>query len=263
MVGKVVGITSAAIKGGENLNFAIPIDDVKPMISGVSKARSAAVSALPDEPEDDKRAVGATNPVVTDPATSNPPSLEETVRFLNDSVHPEGSFISGLPGCAIEFVRNTQHTVLMPSGMGVKSVDALGTKHYELKYLTLTESKSPHAALISLADIDPTSIKSGPALSAEFIAREHPSENHDALNHPDLSVVLFNTRNHETSIKLASSTDDRKHLVFKGEPTNGEFIVFENKEAHKDRSERFVTAFVHAVNLCGGKPSDFAPTPRE
>ena len=55
MAGEVVGITSAGIKGGENLNFAIPINDVKPMISSVSKVRSAGVgSALPDEPEDDK-----------------------------------------------------------------------------------------------------------------------------------------------------------------------------------------------------------------
>ncbi|MGA8492836.1 MAG: trypsin-like peptidase domain-containing protein [Terriglobales bacterium] len=54
MAGEVVGITSAGIKGGENLNFAIPINDVKPMISGVSKVRSARVSALPDEAEPDE-----------------------------------------------------------------------------------------------------------------------------------------------------------------------------------------------------------------
>jgi V8-like Glu-specific endopeptidase len=32
MVGEVVGITTLYIKGGENLNFAIPINDVKPML---------------------------------------------------------------------------------------------------------------------------------------------------------------------------------------------------------------------------------------
>jgi len=47
MAGKVVGITTSHLKGGENLNFAIPINDVKPMLlSRFSKAHS-----LPDEAE--------------------------------------------------------------------------------------------------------------------------------------------------------------------------------------------------------------------
>jgi hypothetical protein len=36
------------------------------------------------------------------------------------------------------------------------------------------------------------------------------------------------------------------------------FVVFESVE----RAERFVTAFVHATRLCGGKPSDFPRAPR-
>jgi len=31
--GQVVGITSAALVGGENLNFAVPINDLKPMLA--------------------------------------------------------------------------------------------------------------------------------------------------------------------------------------------------------------------------------------
>src|SRR5450631_284999 len=47
MTGEVVGITTSHIKGGENLNFAIPINDVKPMLLAISsKARD-----LPDEAE--------------------------------------------------------------------------------------------------------------------------------------------------------------------------------------------------------------------
>jgi hypothetical protein len=34
------------------------------------------------------------------------------------------------------------------------------------------------------------------------------------------------------------------------------FYVFRSK----DRAERFITGFVHAVTLCGGKRSDFPPT---
>jgi hypothetical protein len=49
MAGEVVGITTSHIVGGENLNFAIPINDVKPMLV----ARMSKASALPDEPEDE------------------------------------------------------------------------------------------------------------------------------------------------------------------------------------------------------------------
>jgi len=55
MSGKVVGITTSHIKNGENLNFAIPINDVKPMLL----ARSPRARALPDEAE----------PVAADQAT--------------------------------------------------------------------------------------------------------------------------------------------------------------------------------------------------
>ena len=47
MSGKVVGITTSHIKGGENLNFAIPINDVKPLLL----ARSSKARTLPDEGE--------------------------------------------------------------------------------------------------------------------------------------------------------------------------------------------------------------------
>ena len=49
MAGEVVGITTSHLKGGENLNFAIPINDVKPML----RARLSKARALPDEAEDD------------------------------------------------------------------------------------------------------------------------------------------------------------------------------------------------------------------
>ena len=52
MSGQVVGITTSHIKGGENLNFAIPINDVKPMIA----ARFPKARSLPDEPEPDEKA---------------------------------------------------------------------------------------------------------------------------------------------------------------------------------------------------------------
>src|SRR5437763_1528143 len=48
MVGEVVGITPSHLRGGESLNFAIPISAVKSMLlAGFSKARPLAAEAEP------------------------------------------------------------------------------------------------------------------------------------------------------------------------------------------------------------------------
>jgi len=47
MAGEVVGITTLYLKGGENLNFAIPINDVKPMLL----ASHSKLYGFPDESE--------------------------------------------------------------------------------------------------------------------------------------------------------------------------------------------------------------------
>jgi hypothetical protein len=49
MAGEVVGITTSHIKGGENLNFAVSVNEMKWLLSlGLSKA-----GPFPDEAEDD------------------------------------------------------------------------------------------------------------------------------------------------------------------------------------------------------------------
>jgi hypothetical protein len=109
------------------------------MISSVSEARRDGVSALPDEPEDDKTAVGQTNPAVATPATNNPPSLDDTVKFLNDVVQPDAaSSVVADPNCEIEMLNNALPTLMLPSGgVHVSRVDASGIKHYELNYSKL------------------------------------------------------------------------------------------------------------------------------
>jgi S1-C subfamily serine protease len=47
MAGEVIGITTAGVEGGENLNFAIPINDAKRLLL----ARSAKIQALPNKTE--------------------------------------------------------------------------------------------------------------------------------------------------------------------------------------------------------------------
>jgi S1-C subfamily serine protease len=57
MAGEVVGITTLYIKGGENLNFAIPINDVKPLLS----AKYTEVLEFPDEAEPSPPSKAATS----------------------------------------------------------------------------------------------------------------------------------------------------------------------------------------------------------
>ena len=47
MAGEVVGITAAIVESGENLNFAIPINDAKQLLV----AKSSKLQNLPNEPE--------------------------------------------------------------------------------------------------------------------------------------------------------------------------------------------------------------------
>ena len=47
MAGEVVGITSLYLKGGENLNFAIPINDAKRLLL----AKFSKIQDLPNETE--------------------------------------------------------------------------------------------------------------------------------------------------------------------------------------------------------------------
>jgi S1-C subfamily serine protease len=75
MAGKVVGITTSHLVGGENLNFAIPINDVKPLLL----PRLSKTHALPDEPE----------PVTAEQTTGG--SLAETFAWMQNTIN-DGSF---------------------------------------------------------------------------------------------------------------------------------------------------------------------------
>jgi hypothetical protein len=71
MAGEVVGITTSHIEGGQNLNFAIPINDAKRILT----TTSSKVSALPNEPDPD---------TVTSEQTTGP-SLADTLRWIKTS----------------------------------------------------------------------------------------------------------------------------------------------------------------------------------
>jgi hypothetical protein len=86
MSGKVVGITTSGLRGGENLNFAIPINDVKPLLATIV----SSPHPFPDKAEDDEVAVGH-DPIVLDDESvferqgkrCNPETKEFDCQFVN------------------------------------------------------------------------------------------------------------------------------------------------------------------------------------
>jgi hypothetical protein len=80
MAGEVVGITTSHIRGGENLNFAIPINDVRPMLA----AKLSKASAFPDEPEAATESSASTQDA---PSDNSGPSLKETEKWMTDAIN--------------------------------------------------------------------------------------------------------------------------------------------------------------------------------
>lgn len=84
MAGEVVGITTMYIKGGENLNFAIPIGDAKPLLL---QASSAKLQNLPNEPEPTEAQTheGNAPPSPAAPAAQTPAAARDFFERLNDA----------------------------------------------------------------------------------------------------------------------------------------------------------------------------------
>lgn len=85
MAGEVVGITTMYIKGGENLNFAIPINDAKHLLL----AKSAELANLPNESESVK---------VQTPDRDAPSSVGLTTdRDYYKQLYDAGGFFKSIP----------------------------------------------------------------------------------------------------------------------------------------------------------------------
>ena len=169
MAGEVVGITTLYLKGGENLNFAIPINDAKQLLL----AKSSKIQALPNESEPVKAQThhGDAPPSVSVTAqTPSTPDLETTVQFMGHMVEPEhrvvlhGRLIGAqlLHGPSIITIVSNKHvSVGLPTGETHKhgypefifDVYSEGDgKHEQKDY--------PRYMSFSLGSIDPSSIQS-------------------------------------------------------------------------------------------------------
>jgi V8-like Glu-specific endopeptidase len=212
MVGEVVGITSAGIMGGENLNFAIPINDVKPMINTVSETRRDDVSALPNEAE---KASAETATGSSAQSVQDGPSLEETMSWMK-SVINNGH------------IANQSFSISYGASTGYHSFSTKMDYSRCVVSVNETMTGSPPmdtTTTYDLKDIDPSSIR--------------------------------NTEGHQLELK---TTSNAKTILFEGKQPF-EFSSFSAKsrfqiKESEDR-DRFSKALVHAILLCGGKPSAF------
>jgi len=231
MAGEVVGITTSHLIGGQNLNFAIPINDVKLML----RATLSTVSALPDEPEDKPT------------STNQGPDFKATVSFMRKMVEPDGRFIGydvkqdngvkfdfvgdATASCDINFSGQFRRTAAMLDGF---KKDQYG--NLEPTYSVLQEFSYRR---VSLGAIDPSTITSVSAPSLEYLGKMRDARGEvlaSDLKHSDQTIVTFKDSD--------------------GSVTNFGILIF----LSEDRAERFVTAMRHAVTLCGGKESPFART---
>lgn len=292
MAGEVVGITTLYLKGGENLNFAIPINDAKRLLlPSFSK-----IHDLPNETEpvkaqshdgDAPPSVSATDQV------PGAPDLKTTAEFMSRMVEPEHrQVVQGeLTGAELHSRNGLSITIISDQLMILMVTTGVTHEHGypEFTYTVLSDGDGKHEqkdypryVSFSPGSIDPSSIRSikgGYDIDtlSGFMNR-HPHCEADPQCAHEYSIFLDSA---PKMIAVRFHTTDLKPLIERGglesqqtcsenekrdgkcglkpivtENTNGVTIFFKDE----DRAERFVTALTYAVKLEGGKPDLFPPT---
>ena len=141
MRGEVVGINSMYLEGGENLNFAIPVNDAKLLLSN----QSAKLQNLPNEHD-----VSLDAPKHSRPVPKSSPDLEKTLHWIQNTLN------AGDGKKSFEFRDGTTHsqTYLMPelNGCQVTFVN-------EMRNETTEELRATIRWRVNLGDLDPTSLE--------------------------------------------------------------------------------------------------------
>jgi hypothetical protein len=141
MAGEVVGITSATLVDGENLNFAVAINDAKKLLRTLDEHN---VANLPDYPEE-----AAATPKASAP-TDDAPSLEETEQWMTKFT--------------IAYARRKQSKTVLQFGSRGEAFDQCDLFQHEFIGEDLDHegpferSTEINGELYSLADVDPTQI---------------------------------------------------------------------------------------------------------
>jgi len=219
MAGEVVGITTSHLVGGENLNFAIPIDDVKHL---TTLPRLAKARAFPDEAEDEVAASG------------QQVDLAQTLDWINQTFDDNQVRHSAY---------DIRHTLLLKGcDAGVWQADHQDQGNFH--------GTTANLLAFNLADIDPASIQ---------VVQKAGGPNdgvHDINPH---TYIRFTTTNNLKRINAYGAYDSKTEKwtssypnLYSNVPSFGNGF-----SVTPEYAARFTKALQHAVTLCGGKPSTF------
>ena len=160
MAGEVVGITSMYFEGGENLNFAIPVNDAKRLLSN----QSASLSSLPNEPEETTRAM-------TEPSAKTEPvtPVQKDVSWMNHFLGEHSE--SGMKYEMHNIDAHLQEIFKKVTNDDLSSKDCVVSIYRDRKGLE-------QVTLMSLADIDPAKIEVFTVGSAmlQFVTLYHANQ---------------------------------------------------------------------------------------
>jgi hypothetical protein len=206
-------------------------------------------------------------------AKSSSPSLTDTLTFINRLLEQDSAgTMESSSGCEVSLIRQHLENVTLPSGKNkIPGNYQTGVPdRYEYEWMVINPAKNLRSDF-NLKDIDPDSVKVVKVFSIKIIAsKEDKTDPH--LPEPDRSIVMFSASNLVKAIHQRDFVDEG---TTKNPPDNGigqiDFLLEPGTSTRlaKDESAgvlliqgnewatRFASAFKHAVELCGGKPSPF------
>jgi hypothetical protein len=203
-------------------------------------------------------------------------TLTQTIDFMNNMMHDDARQIFTEP--------SSQCKITIVSWHSVESM-LLGDDNWTVFDDTKVQLESkedlafPRYTRLNMAEIDPSSVgymKSG--FSTAYVKRfydEHPGLCKTADDRCKREqMIAFDAKLGDMGIVSFKSVD-LKPVIERGTTTETKFSdrtewTYQKKAVvekmgicftSQDRASRFATAFKHAIELCGGKESMFAPAP--
>ena len=223
MAGEVIGITTMYLKGGENLNFAIPINDAKRLFSN----QSAKLQSLPNEAE--PKEVSERTPKESPQDTRH--TINDITQWMTKSIYDNDN-----P------TRKGEVAVIRGHFGRADGEKAPGKDCYVLTQETIVDVLT-YVDLVqtedffNLHDIDPNTV----------VFHEYPQ---------GIYEFTAKTTNNEPKIRSKFKTDfvESHNDYARISEVQTDSVSF---QLDPDYGPRFTKAFKQAVILCGGEPSIF------
>ena len=134
MSGEVVGINTLYLEGGENLNFAIPVNDAKSLL----RKQSVVLQNLPNEP-------ATRTPIAKEKVPNTPPATTKEPRFSDNFVRAAIIAVNGLWGLDTsredELLRDLQNVADLEKDKKLRTSERLGYSVIALEFDNVSNTK--------------------------------------------------------------------------------------------------------------------------